>query len=95
MFHGAKASGKAVGKVGGGFNADFKRPEVSLSHETYLRCTHVAYEPTRDGVGLGHPVERYLACTGRSDGGWDGRKLQMTHNPRDHRLVGDGGHDAE
>ena len=33
---------RPLGKWGGDFKADFKRPEVSLSHETYLRCTHVA-----------------------------------------------------
>ncbi len=30
---------------------DFKRSEVSSAHETHLRCTHVAPEATRDGVG--------------------------------------------
>jgi hypothetical protein len=46
--------------------------------ETPLRCPHVAPETTRDGVGLGDPVERFLASTGSRDRGWDGRQLAMT-----------------
>jgi hypothetical protein len=34
------------------------------------------YETTRDIVGLGDPIERFLANTGRRDRGWDGSKLQ-------------------
>ena len=44
---------------------------------------------------LGYPVKSFLASTGRSDGGRDCRKLQMTQDPRDYRLVGDGGNDPE
>ena len=33
--------------------------------ETPFRCTHVASEATRDVVGLGNPIERFLASTGR------------------------------
>ena len=86
---------RRLGKWGGDFKADFKRPEVSLSHETYLRCTPVAHEATRDGVGLGHPVERFLARTDRCNGRWDGRQLAMMQDARDHRLVGNSGNDPQ
>src|SRR5262245_47740432 len=33
--------------------------------ERHLRCAHVANEPMHDGVGLGNPIERGLASTGR------------------------------
>ena len=74
---------------------DFKRPEVSLSHEIHFRCTHVASETTRDVVGLGDPIERFLARTGRRERRGDGRKLQMTQDACEHRLLGHGGNDAE
>ena len=61
---------------------------------TPRRCAHVANEPTRDGVGLGNPIERFLARTGRCNGTWDGRKLEMTEDARDHRLLGKGSNDA-
>jgi len=33
--------------------------------EIHLRCAHIAHETTRDVVGLGNPIERFLARTGR------------------------------
>ncbi len=51
--------------------------------------------PTGEGVGLGHPVESFLARMGRSDGGRDGRELQMPQHPRAHRLWGDGGNNPQ
>ena len=33
------------------FKLDCQRSEVSPAHETHLRCTHIAPEATRDGVG--------------------------------------------
>jgi len=45
-------------------------------------------------MGLGDPVERLLARTGGSNGEWDGCKLQMTQDARDHRFLGDGSNDA-
>ena len=74
---------------------DSKRSEVSPAQETHLRCTPVAHEATRDGVGLGHPVERFLARTGRCNGRWDGRQLAMTQDARDHRLVGNSSNDPQ
>lgn len=44
---------------------------------------------------LCHPVESFLARTGWSNGRWDGRELQVPQDPRDHRLLGDGGNDPE
>jgi hypothetical protein len=61
----------------------------------YLRCAHVAPEPTGDAVGLSDPVERFLASTGMSNGGWDGRKLQVTQDACAHRFLGDGSNDPE
>ena len=53
---------------------------------TPRRCAHVANETTRDGVGLGNPIERCLA--GRSKRRWDGGQLAMTQEARDDRLLG-------
>ena len=66
---------------------------MSIAHEAHLRRLHAAHETSRDV--LGYPVKSFLASTGRSDGGRDCRKLQMTQDPRDYRLVGDGGNDPE
>jgi hypothetical protein len=55
---------------------------------TPRRGAHVAYEPTRDVVGLGNPIERCLATTGRGNRRWDGGKLAMTQDARDDRLLG-------
>ena len=63
--------------------------------ETPLHCAHVAPETTRDVVGLGDPVERCLARTGRGSGRWNGGQLEMTQDTRDHRFPGQGGNDAE
>src|SRR5207244_7631546 len=62
---------------------------------TSRRGAHVAYEPTRDVVGLGNPIERCLATTGRGNRRWDGGKLAMTQDARDDRLLGNGGNNAE
>ena len=59
--------------AGGDFKRDFKRSEVCL-----IPLLRSAHETTRDVVGLGDPVERCLASTGRRDRGWDGRKHAMT-----------------
>jgi hypothetical protein len=58
------------------------------------RCAHVADEPTRDGVGLGNPIERCLASRGRGNRRWDGGQLAMTQDARDDRLLGHGGNNA-
>ena len=50
---------------------------------TPRRGAHVAYEPTRDVVGLGNPIERCLATAGRGNRRWDGGKLAMTQDARD------------
>ena len=63
--------------------------------ETPLRCAPVAYETTCHVVGLGHPVERFLATTGRCNGRWDGRELEMTEDARHDRLLGHSGNDPE
>jgi len=63
--------------------------------ETPLHCAHVAPETTRDVVGLGDPVERCLAHTGRSNRRGDGGQLEMTQAARNHRLLGNGGNDPE
>ena len=44
---------------------------------------------------LCHPGENFLARTGRSNGRWDRRELHVPQDPRDHRLVGDGGKEPE
>ena len=62
---------------------------------TPRRGAHVAYEPTRDVVGLGNPIERCLATTGRGNRRWDGGQLAMTQDARDDRLLGHGGNNAE
>jgi len=62
---------------------------------TPRRGAHVAYEPTCDIVGLGNPIERCLATTGRSNRRWDGGKLAMTQDARDDQLLGNGGTNAE
>ena len=94
-------SGRGLGNGGlgnaGGTDGkrDGKRSEVSCTQQTPLRCARVAYEITRDVVGLGDPIECFLANMGRRDRGWDGRKLQMTQDTRDHRLLGNGCNDPE
>jgi hypothetical protein len=61
--------------------------------KTNFRCADVAPESTGDAVGLSGPVERFLASAGGSNGGWDGRKLQMTRDVCDHRFLGDRSND--
>jgi hypothetical protein len=63
--------------------------------ERHLRCAHVANEPMLDGVGLGNPIERGLASTGRGKRRRVGRALQMAEHLLDHLGLGDGGHDPE
>lgn len=82
-----------MGNVGGDFKDCIRSGCCPL--KTYFGCAHVVPEPTGDGVGLSDPVERFLARTGGSNGGWDGRKLEMTQDARDHRFLGDGGNDPE
>src|SRR6266705_4833589 len=62
---------------------------------TPRRGAHGASEPTRDVVGLGNPIDRCLATTGRGNRRWDGGKLAMTQDARDDRLLGHGGNNAE
>jgi NAD(P)-dependent dehydrogenase (short-subunit alcohol dehydrogenase family) len=62
--------------------------------ERHLCGTHVASETPRHGVGLGERV-CLLASTGRGNRRWDGRELEMSQDPRDHRLLIDDGNDAE
>lgn len=80
---------------GAGVQTGFQRSEASFTHETHRRCAHIVLEPTGDVMRLGDPVERLLARTGGSNGGWDGCKLQMTQYARDHRFLGDGSNDPE
>ena len=58
---------------------------------TPRRGAHVAYEPTRDVVGLGNPIERCLASTSRGNRRRVGRALQMAEKLADHLGLGDGG----
>jgi hypothetical protein len=77
---------------------DFKRDGIRsevLSSQNILPLRARRPESTGDAVGLSHPVERFLASTGGSNGGWDGRKLQMTQDACDHRFLGDGSNDPE
>ena len=62
---------------------------------TPRRCAHVANETTRDGVGLGNPIERCLASAGRGERRRVGRELQMAEHLPDHLGLGDGGNDPE
>ena len=83
------------GLGGGRFQTGFQRLKGLFRHETHLHCTHVAPETTRDIVGLGDPVERCLAQTGRCNGRWDGGQLAMTQDARYDCFLGDGGNDPE
>src|SRR5262249_20871846 len=59
------------------------------------RCAHVAHETTRDGGGLGNPIERFVASTGRGKRRRVGRELQMAEHLSDYRGLGDGGNEPE
>ena len=72
MQQGNAAGMQAAGK------ADFKRDCNAQKGMTPRRGAHVAYEPTRDVVGLGNPIERCLATMGRGNRRWDGGQLAMT-----------------
>src|SRR5215510_7106091 len=53
--------------------------------------TPAAPESTRDGVGLGDPIERCLARTSQGNRRRVGRELQMAEYLADHLGLGDGG----
>ena len=61
---------------------------------TPRRCAHIANETARDCVGLGNPIKRFLASTGRGKRRV-GRELQMAEHLSDHLGLGDGGNDPE
>ena len=84
-----QAAGRAVGKPMANGMANAQKGAVPR------RCTHVADETTRDGVGLGNPIERFLASTGRGKRRRVGRALQMAEHLSDHLGLGDGGNDPE
>ena len=48
--------------------------------ETHRHWAHSAAAITRVVVGLGDPVARGLASTGRRDGGWVCREFQMAED---------------
>jgi hypothetical protein len=83
--------GKLRGRRGEDFKPDFKARRCAA---IYHRCAHITYETTSDVVGL---VEReeFLATTGRCNGRWNRRQLEMTQDACDHRLLGDGGNDPQ
>ena len=56
---------------------------------------HVAPEFTRDGVGLGDPIEGCLASTSRGNRWRVGRALQMAENLADHFGLGEGGENPQ
>jgi len=76
----ARASGWPVwesrGRRGEDFKPDFKARRGAA---IYHRCAHITYETTSDVVGL---VEReeFLATTGRCNGRWNRRQLEMTQD---------------
>jgi hypothetical protein len=90
--HRGKASGQAV--LESRISMGFETPRGGMSSRNLL-CAHVATSPRATLWALGDPIECFLTRTGGSNGRWDGRKVQMPEDPRDHRLVGDGGHDPE
>src|SRR5262245_48380388 len=51
--------------------------------ETHRHCAHVASGVTGGGRGLGYAVTGFLVGTGRRDGGWVCRKLQMAKDLAD------------
>jgi hypothetical protein len=57
----------------------------------HLHGAHIAYEPTHIVAGLGDPVTRCLAGTGRRDGGWVCREFQRAQELVDHRALRDDG----
>lgn len=84
---------------GGRFKGDSTRIAKGILHarreERHLRGTHGANEPTPNGIGLGNPIERCLASTGRGKRRRVGRALQMAENCADHLDLGDGGDNAQ
>jgi hypothetical protein len=79
------------GKLGGRISNGISKAQKS---EIHRRRAHVADGITPRVVGLGES-EYLLATTGRGNGRWNGRHLEMTQDARDHRLLGDGGNDPE
>src|SRR5262249_18624131 len=57
--------------------------------ETHLHWAHSAAAITRGVVGLGDPVARGLASTGRRDGGWVCSEFQMAEDLVDHLALRD------
>ncbi len=90
-------TGTAAG--GDDFKGDSTRISKGILHaqrgERHLRCAHIASETTRDVVGLGNPIERCLASTGRGKRRWDGGELAMTQDARDDRLLGNSSNNTE
>jgi hypothetical protein len=84
---------------GDDFKGDSTRISKGILHaqrgERHLRCAHIASETTRDVVGLGNPIERCLASTGRGKRRWDGGQLAMTQDARDDRLLGNSSNNTE
>ena len=97
----AVAHGLDRPRCGGGadFQGNSTRMAKGILHaqrdERHLRDAHVANEPTHNGVGLGNPIERCLASTGRGNRRRVGRALQMAENLADHLDLGDGGDNAQ
>lgn len=69
---------------------------ISKAHrgKTHRHCVHIADETTRYVVGLVESAY-LLATTGRCNGMWNGRQVEMAQDARDYRLLGDGGNDLE
>ena len=57
--------------------------------EAHLYCAHSASAITHGVVGLGAPVARGLARTGRRDGGWVCSEFQMAEDLTDHLALRD------
>ena len=97
-----------LGGAGGGRGAPQGCPGVTTSWESrwpktmahtqpWAPLRHsapMAYEPTRAGVGLGHPVARCLASTGRRGGGWVYSEFQMAEDLADHFALRDDGDES-
>jgi len=86
-FPGATVSGRRFGSLG-------ERISNAQRGEIHRRCMRLAEETTPRVVGLVES-EYFLATTGRCNRKWVGRRLEMTQDARDDRLLGDGGNNAE
>ena len=89
-----QGEGLGTGFWKAGFQWDFKRPAEACPQETSSARMSPA-SPRATLWALGDPIECFLTRTGGNNGRWDRRKVQMPEDPRDHRLVGDSGHDPE